>query len=183
MKFHSTALAGLYEIETAPVADERGRFVRLFCAEAFAALRPGLRFMQVNLSRTHCRGTVRGMHFQYPPAAEAKLIRCLRGAVFDVAVDLRAASPSFLRWHATELSETNEREFFIPEGFAHGFQALTDGVELHYLHTASWQKPYEGGVRFDDPALAIPWPLPIGLVSDKDRAYAPIGEDFGGIQL
>ncbi len=183
MKFLPTPLSGLYEIQTEPVADSRGSLVRLFCQDAFREIRPQLRFVQTNLSRTLRRGTVRGMHFQHPPAAEAKLIRCLRGGVYDVAVDLRAASPTFLRWHALELSADNQREIFIPEGFAHGFQALTDEVELHYSHTAAWDKGQEGGVRFDDPALGIRWPLPVTVISDKDRSYPMISDGFKGIHL
>lgn len=183
MKFHPTPLSGLYEIQTEPVTDQRGSLVRLFCAEAFRPLRPELHFLQANLTQTHGLGAVRGMHFQYPPAAEAKLIRCLRGSVLDIAVDLRRDSPTFLKWHAVELSDSNQREIFIPEGFAHGFQALTDNVELYYLHTAMWDKQLEGGVRFDDPQLNIVWPLPVTVVSDKDRGYPLIGSGFSGIQL
>jgi dTDP-4-dehydrorhamnose 3,5-epimerase len=132
MRFLDTPLAGLTLIQTEPGGDSRGRFVRLFCGEEFGALRRDLRFAQVNLSATVGRGTVRGLHFQNPPAAEAKLVRCLRGAVYDVAVDLRAGSPTLLRWYSVELSQDSEHEVFIPEGFAHGFQTLTDDVELLY---------------------------------------------------
>jgi len=182
MKFHPTPLSGLWEIETAPRGDERGRLSRLFCRDELAAIRPGLQFVQVNLSATTHRGTVRGMHFQRGPALEAKLIRCLRGKVFDVAVDLRAGSPTFGRWHAVELSEDNDRQVFIPEGFAHGFQALTDGVELLYQHTAAYTPECEGGVRHDDPALGIAWPLPVGIVSARDRAHPLIDSQFPGVQ-
>lgn len=182
MKFHPTPLAGLWEIETAPRGDERGQLTRLFCRDELAAIRPGLQFVQVNLSATTHRGTVRGMHFQRGPALEAKLIRCLRGRVFDVAVDLRAGSPTFGRWHAVELAEDNDRQVFIPEGFAHGFQALTDGVELLYQHTAAYAPDFEGGVRHDDPALAIAWPLPVSVVSARDRAHPLIDSQFPGVQ-
>jgi dTDP-4-dehydrorhamnose 3,5-epimerase len=123
------------------------------------------------------------MHFQHPPAAEAKLIRCLRGGVFDVAVDLRAHSPTFLHWHGVELSEDGSRQFFIPEGFAHGFQALTDDVQLLYLHTAAWSREHEAVVRHDDPALSIAWPLPITRVSQKDRNAPLLDGAFDGIYL
>lgn len=169
MRIVDAPLAGLAVIETSPVADERGRFVRVACEEVLSALKPGIRFVQVNLSRTLRRGTVRGMHFQHAPHAEAKLIRCLRGRVFDVAVDLRAGSPTLLRWHAIELDAAVEREVFIPEGFAHGFQALTDEVELLYLHTRAWHAAAEGRLRPDDPAVAIEWPLPMTLLSPRDR--------------
>lgn len=177
-----TPLKGLYEIRAASIADERGRFSRVFCEQDLIGIRPGLHFAQVNLSETIRKGTVRGMHYQTPPAAEAKLIRCLRGRVFDVAVDLRRKSATFLHWHATELAEDNELAVYIPEGFAHGFQALTDNVELLYLHTVPWTPTSEGGLRHDDPRLAVSWPLPVGTVSGKDRSYQLIDESFPGVQ-
>lgn len=182
MKLNATLLHGLYEIRHTPVSDARGRFTRLFCEQELAPIRPGLHFTQINLSETHERGTLRGMHYQMPPAAEAKLIRCLRGRVFDVAVDLRADSPTFLRWHALELGEDNDCAVFIPEGFAHGFQSLTDDIQLLYMHTASWTPACEAGLRHDDPRLAIEWPLPVTTVSDRDRGYALIDDAFGGVR-
>jgi dTDP-4-dehydrorhamnose 3,5-epimerase len=182
MKFHATPLADLTVIETAPVADERGQFSRIFCETECAVLRPGLHWIQINMSRTYHKGTVRGMHFQYPPAAEAKLIRCLRGHVFDVAVDLRENSPTFLHWYGIELDEDGTTQLFIPEGFAHGFQALTDDSQLLYLHSAMWNREKEGGLRHDDPALAISWPLPVTRVSNKDRNLPSVKESrFAGI--
>jgi len=183
MKFHSTPLAGLGLIETTRVEDERGQFSRLFCEAECATIRPGLHWSQINLSRTYDKGTVRGMHFQYPPATEAKLIRCLRGRVFDVAVDLRVESPTYLCWHGVELDENGATQFFIPEGFAHGFQALTDDAQLLYLHTAAWNREQEGGLRHDDPAIAITWPLPVTRISTKDRQWSLVKESrFAGIQ-
>ena len=179
---HATPLAGLLEISGRRVRDERGQFSRLFCEHDLAAVRPGLHFSQVNLSQTSRRGSIRGMHYQQPPGAEAKLIRCLRGRVFDVAVDLRAGSATFLRWHALELDGEDDRAVFIPEGFAHGFQALSDDVELLYMHTAPWAPALEAGLAHDDPRLAIAWPLPVTLVSDKDRAYPPITDAFAGVR-
>lgn len=181
MNFEPAPLAGLHVVTTAPQGDARGRLTRVFCAQAFAAMRPGLRFVQVNLSRTALRGTVRGMHFQRAPALEAKLIRCVRGCVFDVAVDLRPASPTYLQWHGVELSEDNEHELFIPEGFAHGFQTLTDDVELLYQHTAPYAPASEGGVRHDDPCLAIAWPLAVTTLSERDRGHPLIDDRFSGI--
>lgn len=183
MNAHVTPLAGLYEITHTSYADERGRFTRLFCEQELAAVRPDMHFTQINLSETHKAGTVRGLHYQLPPAAEAKLIRCVRGRVLDVAVDLRAESPTFLRWHVVELAEDNARAVFIPEGFAHGFQAMSDDAHLLYMHTASWNPAYEAGLRHDDPRLAIPWPLPVRHLSARDRAYAPIDAGFQGIRL
>lgn len=183
MKLHPTPLAGLYEIAHTPVGDARGRFTRLFCEQELAPVRSGLHFAQINLSETQGRGTVRGMHYQMPPAAEAKLIRCLRGRVFDVAVDLRAGSSTFLQWHAVELAEDNDRAIFIPEGFAHGFQALTDEAHLLYLHTARWTPACEAGLHYGDPRLVIAWPLPVAMVSDRDRSYPRIDDSFTGVCL
>lgn len=183
MNLHSTPLAGLYEIHHTPIVDVRGRFTRLFCEQELLPLRPNLHLTQINLSETRDRGAVRGLHYQIPPAAEAKLIRCLRGRAFDVAVDLRKSSPTFLQWHAVELAEDNNRAVFIPEGFAHGFQALTDEVHLLYMHTAPWTPACEAGLRHDDPRLAIAWPEPITALSDRDRSYALIDGAFGGVLL
>jgi len=182
MKFHRTPLVDLVWVETAPIQDERGGFVRVFCEQDCAPLRPNLHWSQINLSQTAHKGAVRGMHFQHPPAAEAKLIRCLRGRIFDVAVDLRACSPTFLRWHGMELSEDQSMQVFIPEGFAHGFQALTDDVQLLYLHTVPWSREHEGSLRFDDPTLAIDWPLPVTQVSAKDRAAPLLDRGFAGVR-
>jgi dTDP-4-dehydrorhamnose 3,5-epimerase len=181
LKAQATPLAGLFEIRTTKVSDARGQFSRLFCEADFATIRPQLHFTQINLSETKLRGSIRGMHYQTPPAAEAKLIRCLRGKVFDVAVDIRAGSPTFLHWHAIELSDDNDVAVFIPEGFAHGFQALTDDVQLLYLHTAPWTPACEAGLRHDDPRLGIAWPLLVSTISDKDRGYRPIDADFRGV--
>jgi dTDP-4-dehydrorhamnose 3,5-epimerase len=183
MKFVPTPLAGLTLIETTRVEDERGQFSRVFCEAKCAALRPGLHWRQINVSKTYHQGTVRGMHFQYPPLAEAKLIRCVRGRVFDVAVDLRAGSPTFLQWHGLELDEDGQTQLFIPEGFAHGFQALSDDAQLLYLHSAPWNREKEGGLRHDDPAIAIAWPLPVTQVSIKDRQLPSVKDSrFAGIQ-
>lgn len=171
MKLTPTPLHGMWTVQTPARSDERGRFARLFCSEAFATIRPDLRFVQVNHSVTAQRGTVRGLHYQTGAHAEAKLIRCLRGRVFDVAVDLRPQSPTFGRWHAVELTEDNNLQVFIPEGCAHGFQALTDDAHLLYQHTAAYAPEAEGGVAHDDPELAIAWPLPVSVVSERDRAH------------
>jgi dTDP-4-dehydrorhamnose 3,5-epimerase len=183
MKIRETPLAGLALIETAPIQDERGRFERLFCAAELATWRPDLHFCQINLSTTLQRGSVRGMHFQHPPAAETKLIRCLHGRVFDVAVDLRAGSPTFLQWFGIELSDENSLQMLIPEGFAHGFQSLADNAQLLYMHTAAWSRPHEGGLRPDDPQLAIEWPLPVDHLSARDRTSPLLDERFTGIHL
>lgn len=181
MNLHATPLHGLYEIRHTPTGDARGRFTRLFCEQELDPIRPGLHFTQINLSETNGLGTVRGLHYQTPPAAEAKLIRCLRGRVFDVAVDLRLGSPTFLRWHGMELAEDNDRAVFIPEGFAHGFQSLSDEVQLLYMHTAAWTPSCEGGLRHDDPRLSIEWPLAVAALSERDRGYPLIDAAFTGV--
>ena len=181
MKIYSTPLAGLYEIRATPVCDARGRFTRLFCEQELSPIRPGLHFTQINLSETHARGTLRGLHYQTPPAAEAKLIRCLHGSVFDVAVDLRKNSPTFLQWHAFELTADNDRAVFIPEGFAHGFQALTDEAHLLYMHTVAWTPACEAGLRHDDPRLAIKWPLTVFTISERDIHYPLLNDAFIGV--
>jgi dTDP-4-dehydrorhamnose 3,5-epimerase len=178
MKFHATPIAGLWEIETLPRGDARGSLTRLHCVDAMRTIVPDLRFVQSNLSVTAARGTVRGMHFQRAPALEAKLIRCLRGRVFDVAVDLRDGSPTFGRWHAVELGAENQRQVLIPAGCAHGFQALEDRCELLYQHTAPYMPDCEDGVRHDDPRLAIRWPLPVVGVSARDLAFLPLDAAF-----
>ena len=183
MKTNATPLSGLIVVETVPVRDARGRFTRIFCDTELALARANLQFRQINLSATQQRGTVRGLHYQLPPAAETKLIRCLRGRVFDVAVDLRRDSPTFLAWHAVELSSENNQQVLIPEGFAHGFQTLTDDVELLYMHTAPWTPSHEIGIRHDDPRLGIVWPLPVSQVSDRDSSYSLLAEDFSGVVL
>jgi len=177
----TTPIAGLLEIMSEPVRDARGSFRRVFEPELFARVAPGAGVAQVNVSRTSRRGTVRGLHYQRPPAAEAKLVRCLRGRVFDVAVDLRAGSATFLQWHARELDGEGEVALLIPPGVAHGFQALSDDVELLYVHSERWQPELEGGVRFDDPAVAVAWPLPPEGLSQRDLAFAPLSAAFAGV--
>lgn len=177
-----TPLDGLFEIRSTPVGDSRGKFTRLFCERELADVRPGLHFTQINLSETHGLGTVRGMHYQRPPAAEAKLIRCLRGRAFDVAVDVRNGSATFLHWHAIELSEDSSNAIFIPEGFAHGFQTLTDEVHLLYMHTAPWTPACEAGLPHDDPRVAITWPSEVTAISDRDCSYARIDDSFVGVR-
>lgn len=183
MNIITTPIDGLLEIHSDVFEDERGSFRRVFCDTDFSAIRPNLHFSQINISSTSKSGTLRGMHFQKPPSAEAKLIRCLKGRAFDVAVDIRSDSPTFLHWHAVELSPGANNSVFIPEGFAHGFQALEDDTELLYFHTTPWRKQDEGALRFNDPQLGIQWPLPVSATSDKDRNSALIDADFIGMHL
>lgn len=181
MKFLETPLPGAYLIELEPLRDERGLFARTFCQEEFSRIGFQKRIVQINHSVTRKKGSIRGIHYQLPPASEAKLIRCIHGRVFDVMMDLRSASPNFLRHYGVELSKDNMRMVFIPEGFAHGFQTLTDDAELLYHHSEFYTPHCERGLRYDDPALAINWPLPVSEVSVKDQSYPLIDASFMGM--
>jgi dTDP-4-dehydrorhamnose 3,5-epimerase len=179
----TTPLRGLARVDRQLHDDARGSFCRLFCADELGAAASATPFVvaQINHSVTARAGTVRGLHFQRPPHAEQKLVSCLRGAVFDVAVDLRRGSPTFLKWHGERLSGANRRGLWIPEGFAHGFQALEDDTELLYLHSRAHAPDAEDGVDPRDPALAIDWPLSFAAFSERDRRHAPLGPAFAGI--
>lgn len=184
MIFEATPLAGAYVIDLTPFEDERGLFARTFCQREFeAAIGPTKAFVQLNHSRNTHRGTLRGLHYQRPPFAEVKLIRCIKGAVYDVLVDVRKGSPTFLQHYGLELSEKNMRMIYIPEGFAHGFQTLEDHSELVYHHTAFYTPGVESGLKFDDIQLGINWPLPLTVISIKDQQHHPIDSTFTGIQL
>jgi len=181
--FHPTPLEGLWVVQRKPVEDQRGFFCRFFCAEEFQVAGLKKTIAQINHTRTQKQGAVRGMHFQYPPHAEMKLVSCIRGMIWDVAVDLRAGSPTFLQWHAEELSADNNRALLIPEGFAHGFQALGDDVEVLYLSSSPYAPRAEGGMNPQDPRLAIHWPLPITELSARDSKCPLLKNDFRGIEL
>jgi dTDP-4-dehydrorhamnose 3,5-epimerase len=181
MKITQTALPGVVVVETTPFADHRGAFACLYDERDLAPVIGTRRFVQINHSRTSAVGSVRGLHFQYPPHAEIKLVRCLKGRVWDVAVDLRAGSATFLRWHAEELAPDNARMLVVPEGCAHGFQVLEPESELLYLHTALYVPEAEGGVSCKDPRLGITWPLPVEGLSRRDRGFPPIAPNFSGI--
>jgi dTDP-4-dehydrorhamnose 3,5-epimerase len=183
MKFVEAPLAGAYVIELEPFLDERGLFARTFCQKEFARIGFHKQIVQINHSVTRQKGTIRGMHYQLPPACEIKIIRCVQGTVFDVMVDLRTGSPTFMQWYGVELSKDNMRMVYIPEGFAHGFQTLTDNAELIYHHSAFYSPEYEHGLRCDDPALVINWPLPGGAISPKDQSYPLIDNNFKGIEI
>lgn len=176
-------LAGLKLVERKRLGDQRGFLARLFCAEELAAAGWRTPVAQINHTYTAKKGAVRGMHFQYPPKAEIKLVTCIRGAVWDVALDLRADSPTFLHWHAEHLSSESDNALLIPEGFAHGFQALTDDVELLYCHSMPHAASDEGGLNPQDERLGITWPLAITELSARDSAHARIGDQFGGVRL
>lgn len=181
MKIHTTPLAGLSVVEITPHVDNRGQFARLFCEDELSSLMESRKIVQINHSRTKEVGAVRGMHYQLPPHSEMKLVRCLKGRVWDVALDLRPDSHSFLKWHAEELSAVNNRMMLIPEGFAHGFQVLEPDSELLYLHTASYAPEAEGGVKFDDPKFGIAWPLIPTDLSVRDASHMYIDNKFKGI--
>lgn len=183
MIIHSTPITDLMVAESKVFKDDRGAFARLFCEQALSSVIGGRKIVQINHSHTTVVGAVRGMHFQHPPHAEMKLVRCLKGKVLDVAVDLRPQSPSYKRWYAQELSPQNAHMMVIPEGFAHGFQVLEAGSELLYLHTAFYKPEFEGGVRHDDPELGIVWPLPVTDISARDSSHAYIDTSFRGIVL
>lgn len=178
-----TPIPDLMVAQTSPHLDSRGAFARLYCEGELAGLIGTRRVVQINYSQTSLVGAIRGMHFQYPPHAEMKLVRCLKGHVWDVAVDLRRNSPTFLRWHAEELTPANARMIMIPEGFAHGFQVMDAESELLYLHTAFYASDGEGGVRYDDPRLGITWPLPATDLSSRDNSHDFIQPDFNGIDI
>ncbi len=183
VKLVSTRIAGVFVAQTNAFQDNRGAFARLFCEADLADALAERTIQQINHSRTAAVGAVRGMHFQLPPHAEMKMVRCLKGRVWDVAVDLREGSPTFLQHHAQELSPSNALMLVIPEGCAHGFQVLEPDSELLYLHTASYTPSAEGGVRFDDPALSLPWPLQITDLSERDKQHPLLNKDFRGITL
>jgi dTDP-4-dehydrorhamnose 3,5-epimerase len=163
------------------MGDARGFLSRLFCAEELRAAGWTGPIAQINHAHTARKGTVRGMHFQYSPHAETKLISCLRGEIWDVAVDIRAGSPTFLRWHAEILSADNGRALLIPQGFAHGFQAISDDAELIYCHSAPYNVEAEGGLNPRDPKLAIAWPLPLGEMSTRDAQRSILDDRFAGV--
>ena len=184
MRFQPLPLPGAYQIELEPRGDERGRFTRLFCARELAEIGHVTPIVNVNHSYTQKAGTIRGMHFQYPPDAEIKIVKCLRGAIWDCIVDVRKGSPTFLQWTVLELTEINHRMIYVPEGFAHGFQSLMDDVEMIYFNTNYYIPTSEGGLRFDDPKLSISWPLSLSELSQRDQRHPLIDEQgFEGITL
>jgi dTDP-4-dehydrorhamnose 3,5-epimerase len=176
-------IPGLKMIQRQHLRDARGFLSRLFCAEELAVAGWTKPVAQINHTGTTRRGTVRGMHFQQSPHAEMKLVTCIRGAVWDVAVDVRVGSPNFLRWHAQLLSDDNDRALLIPEGFAHGFQAISDDAELLYFHSVGYAAEAEMGLNPRDPHLAIAWPLPIAEISEKDAGRPLIENEFDGVRL
>ncbi|HEX5707259.1 MAG TPA: dTDP-4-dehydrorhamnose 3,5-epimerase [Pyrinomonadaceae bacterium] len=171
MKFTETTLGGAYVVEAEPAEDERGFFVRNFCRDEFAALGLDARVAQTSTSFNRLRGTLRGLHYQTDPFPEAKLVRCTAGRVFDVIVDLRRASETYGRWFGVELSAANRRSLYVPHHFAHGFQTLTDGAEVFYQISEFYHPECARGLRWDDPALGVEWPLEVSIISERDRTF------------
>ena len=177
------ALDGLKRVERQPITDLRGSFVRMFCSDELKSIGWNKPIAQINLTHTKSKGAIRGLHFQRPPYAEIKLVSCTIGEVWDVVVDLRANSKTFLKWHAEILSGKNGYSLLIPEGFAHGFQALTDEVEMLYFHSERYEPSSEGGFNPSDPHLNISWPLDVTESSPRDQAHPLLNSQFTGIVL
>jgi dTDP-4-dehydrorhamnose 3,5-epimerase len=181
MIFTPAPLAGSYVIDLSPFTDSRGWFARTYCSQEFQQIGHTKEWVQINHSFTEAAGCIRGLHYQLPPFTEIKLLRCVAGAVYDVIVDLRKGSPTFLQWFGTELSAKNKMMLYIPEGFAHGFQTLTNDCELIYHHTALYTPGAEGGLRFNDPRLGIQWPLAPTVISERDQQHPLLTDSFTGV--
>lgn len=178
-----TAIVGIQLIESIRNEDPRGSFSRWFCQHELAPYLMGQNIVQVNHSFSHKKGTLRGLHFQHPPFSDYKLVRCISGRVFDIAVDLRHASDTFLQYVSVELDSAKNNMLVIPPGCAHGFQTLTDDVQLLYMHTAFYHPESEGGIRFDEPQLNISWPLAVTTTSDRDLQFPFLSSDFNGVHV
>lgn len=183
MIFNPSFIDGLYTIRPEPFTDSRGWFARTYCKEEFKQIGHTVDWVQINHSFTQKKGTVRGMHYQIPPFDEIKLIRCISGSVYDVAIDIRQKSKTFLKWFGVELSEENQRMIYIPAGFAHGFLSLTENCQLLYHHSAFYTPGHEGAIRFDDPIVNIKWPIEIMELSKKDSEHKILEKNFKGIEL
>ncbi|MFI5203025.1 MAG: dTDP-4-dehydrorhamnose 3,5-epimerase [Flavobacteriales bacterium] len=183
MNFTETILKGCYTVDLNVFEDSRGWFARTYCEDEFKKIEHDKPWVQINHSFTAKKGAIRGMHFQLPPYAEIKLVRCIAGSVFDVVIDLRKNSPTFLKWIGVELSGVNKKMIYIPQGFAHGFQALSDNVELIYQHSAAYNSESESGIRYDDKTIKIDWKLPVTDISEKDKCYALLNEHFKGLEI
>ncbi len=176
-------LSGLKLIQRHSIVDKRGFLQRMYCQEIFTRFDLDESIAQINLTLTEACGAIRGMHFQHPPYAETKIVSCLRGKIFDVAIDLRVGSPTFLQWHGEILSPERCNSLLIPKGFAHGFQTLEQGCELIYFHTAPYHQPAESGLSPFDPLLKIKWPLAITEMSDRDQQHPFLTDTFEGLMI
>jgi dTDP-4-dehydrorhamnose 3,5-epimerase len=181
MNFVETTLKGAFVIEPSIREDDRGGFARIYCKNEFRKIGHEKEFVQFNHSFNIRSGTIRGMHYQEPPYSEIKLIRCVKGSVFDVIVDIRKSSPTFLNWFGTELSAKNRKMIYIPEGFAHGFQTLEDDSELLYHHTSFHEPVSEKGIHFEDKIIGIEWPQSVNCISERDRNFTFLTDNFKGI--
>ena len=181
MKFTATPLKGSYIIENNPFKDDRGLFARVYCKNSIRTLGDNPVIEQINYSLTKKKGSIRGMHFQYPPKSEIKMVRCLTGSVYDVIVDIRRNSPTFLNWYGQILSADNMKMMYIPKGFAHGFQTLEGNCSLLYLHSDSYTPSHEEALRYNDPRIEIDWPIEVTEISSKDQNRPLITDDFTGI--
>jgi len=183
LKFSKTKIKDLYIIYPESFKDNRGNFYRIYCENELIEIGYNKKIVQMNQSQTKKKGSIRGMHFQYPPKAEIKFVKCLAGSVFDVAIDLRKNSNTFLQWHSEIISSENNKLMFIPEGFAHGFQTLEDNCEILYLHSEFYSAELESGIRYNDPKLNINWPLEVTEISRRDSEHKLIDDTFNGIKL
>jgi dTDP-4-dehydrorhamnose 3,5-epimerase len=181
MKFNATPLKGCYEIELTRFSDERGWFGRFYCKDEFTEIGHSKEWVQMNHSFTKVKGSLRGVHFQVAPFSEIKLVRCIAGAAYDVVVDLRKGSETFLQWHSVKLSAEKMNMVYIPEGFAHGFQTLAENTELIYLHSEYYRPEAEGGLKYDDPRLGINWPCEVVQISERDKNLNTLDESFNGL--
>lgn len=181
MIFTPTKLEGSFIIELTPFTDDRGWFARTYCKNEFSRIGHTAEWVQMNHSFTREKGSIRGMHYQLPPFGEIKMVRCIAGAVFDVIIDIRKDSPTFLEWVGMELSAENKKMMYIPKGFAHGFQTLTDNCELVYQHSEFYTPGVEGGIQYADPAININWPLAVTNISDRDAQHPLLDTNFKGV--
>ena len=181
MIFTPTEMAGSFVIDVDPFTDERGWFARFYCKNEFKKIGHSKEWVQLNHSSTNKRGTIRGMHFQNRPFSEIKMVKCIAGSIYDVIIDLRNGSSTFLHWFGIILSAENKKMLYIPEGFAHGFQCLEDKCELIYHHSEFYTPEAEAGIPFDDPKINIQWPLPTTNLSVRDRNHPYLNENFNGI--
>jgi len=181
MKFVQLPLKDAFIIEAEPFIDSRGLFERIFCKNEFNKINHKKEIVQINHSLTKQKGAIRGMHFQLPPYTEIKIVKCINGMVFDVIIDIRKNSLTFLNWHSEILSKDNMKMLYIPEGFSHGFQTLEENCELLYFHTEFYTPQYEKGLRYNDPLINIKWNLEVTEISDKDKNYPSIDKNFIGV--
>ncbi|MEO8583925.1 MAG: dTDP-4-dehydrorhamnose 3,5-epimerase [Flavitalea sp.] len=181
MIFIPSELKGSFIIDLEPKSDDRGWFARYYCKDEFEKIAHTKEWVQMNHSMTNKKGSIRGMHFQISPYKEIKMLRCIAGSVYDVIIDLREGSATFLKWIGVELSAKNKRMLYIPEGFAHGFQCLTDNCELMYHHSEFYQPGSEAGIRYDDPVVNIKWPLAVTVISARDEQHPYLDKNFKGI--